>query len=339
MPARVQALNFAVGSAKQADIITKSTTFLKIPKLNMDVPFLSYNTETDKDWIGKGNEFISANGVYLTNVDTTGRIQRYGSAEFVCWAWAYALGNTALATGLYTARPIDPATTLELPYWTLVAQLGEGGGSALDEAHIGCVVESVETNFKYGPGLNTVECNVEYVGAGIHATPSAVSLPATLSEKYMRSSSMAITVNGTDYVAGTPGAKTILMGSIGWKNNMILPLRYTPGSGLDAAGFAVGNRIFIGNRVPSFTFTAFLTKDSTEYTKLAAQTTGTAVVTLTFDATHFCTWTWESVSFERREVVQEEGLVAVTITVAPKFDPTNGVVIFTSKNGVADISQ
>ncbi len=339
MPTRVQFLNLALGSAKQADILTKSATFIKVPKLNMDVPFLNYMTETDKDWIGKGDEFISPAGVYKTNVDSTGRLQRYGSAEFVCWAWAYALGNVALASGLYTIKPILPTVGLELPYWTLAAQIPDVGGNAIDEAHIGCAIESVETNFSYGPDLKTVECNVDYVGSGIHLTPSAVTFPTTLVEKYMRSSSMSIMVNGTDYVAGVPGAKTILKGSMGWKNNLILPLRYTPGSGLDADGFAIGNRILIGNRVPTFNFTAFLTKDSTEYTKLASQLTGTAVVTLTFDATHFVTWTYESVSFERREVTQEEGFVAVSMTVAPKSDPTNGVLVVTSKNGIADIAQ
>ncbi len=339
MPTRDQFLNFAVGSAKQADIVTKSTTYLRFPKLNPDIPFLNYGTETDAAWVGKGDEFTSANGVYLTNVDTTGRIERYGSAEFTLWGWGYALGNVTLATGLYTIKPINPNTGLELPYYTLVAQLAEGGGVALDEAHIGCVVSSIETKFSYGPGLATVTNSVEYAGAGVHATPSAVTLPSVLVEKYMRSSSMSITVNGTDYVAGTPGAKTILSGSMTWNNNCILPLRYTPGSGLDADGFAVGNRIFIGNRASGLQFTALLTKDSTEYTKLKSQTTGTAVITLTFDATHFVTWTYESVSFQMREVTQVEGLVAVTVTCATKSDPTNGVLILTGKCGVADIAQ
>lgn len=341
MPTRVQFLDFALGSAKQADISTKSTTFIKVPKLNMDVPFLNYMTETDKDWIGKGDEFISVNGVYKTNVDSTGRIQRYGSAEFVLWSWAYALGNTALATGLYTIKPIAPLQGLELPYWTLAARIPDSTGYAIDEAHIGCAIESVETTFKYGPGLATVENNVEYLGSGIHATPSAVTFPSTLAEKYMRSSSMAITVNGIDYVAGTPGAKTILMGTMGWKNNLIGGLRYTPGSGLDADGFAVGNRILIGSRVPTLNFTAFLTKDSTEYTKLAAQTTGTAVITLTFDATHFVTWTYESVSFSAREIGQEEGFVVVNVTCAPKSDPAGAydVLQVSGKCGVSDISQ
>lgn len=339
MPTRDQFLNFAVGSAKQADIVTKSATFLRFPKINPDIPFLNYGTETDAAWIGKGDEFTSANGVYLTSVDTQGRIQRYGSAEFTLWGWGYALGNVALATGLYTIKPINPNTGLELPYWTLVAQLAEGGASALDEAHIGCIVSSIETRFQYGPGLSTVENNVEYVGSGVHLVPSAVTMPAVLTEKYMRSSSMAATINGTDYVSGTPGAKTLLSGAMTWANNPLLQLRYTPGSGLDSDGFAVGNRIFVGNRTSGLQVTVLLTKDSTEYTKLKAQTTGTAVITLTFDATHFVTWTYESVSFQMREVTQVEGLVAVTITCATKSDPTNGVLILTGKCGINDIAQ
>jgi len=162
-----------------------------------------------------------------------------------------------------------------------------------------------------------------------------VSVPAVLSENYLLSSSAAVTIITEDYVA----AKTILAASVSWKNNLLAGLQYRPGSGLDADGFAVGQSLFIGNRVPTLTFTALLTHLSDEYAKLIAQTTGTVVLTLTFDATHFVTWTWEKVSFEMVERTQEEGLVAVTVTCAPQFDAVNGVLQVTSKNAITDIAQ
>ncbi len=339
MPARVQGLRFGLGSAKQADIPTASTTFNRFRKLNMDVPFLLANTETDKDEIGKGHEFISANGVFLTNKDSSGRIEKFGSAEFMLWAWAYALGDVDLSTSLYTINPIDPGTTLELPYWSLVAQLDEGGDTAIDETHLGMSIASVETQFHYGPGRDSVKTTVNYVGSGRATIPSGVVLSDTVAEFFTKSSSMAITVNGTDYVAGSPGAKTMLMGTIGWNNNPILPMRYFPGSGLDGDGFAVGGRTFIGNRVPTFTFTAFLTKDSDELAKLIAQTTGTAAITFTYDATHYITFTFHSVSFELVEKTQEEGLVCVQVTVAAKSHATDGVLTVTGKCGLTDIAQ
>jgi hypothetical protein len=341
MPARIQGYALGLGMNKQADISTIATTFNRWRKLDLDIPTLVYGTETDKDEIGKGHEFISQ--VFPTAYDVPGRINKYGSAEFVAWAWAYALGDVAYATSLYTIKPIDPATTLELPYWSMVAQLGEGGGSAIDEAYLGLAIEDVVTNFKYGPGRASILTDVTFVGSGRHTIPSAVTLPATLSENYMLSSSAAVSINGIDYVAGSPGAKTILNGSMGWKNNLILPMRYFPGSGL-VDNAAVGGRILIGNRVPTLTFTAFLQHDSLEYTKLIAQTTGTAVITFTFDATHFVTWTYHSVSFEMVTRTQEDGIVAVTVTCAPKYDPTggppvNGVLTVTSKNALTAIAQ
>lgn len=338
MPARVQSLIFALGSAKQADISTASTTFNRFLKLDSDVPTLKYGTETDKDEIGKGNEFISSGGVFPTAYDVSGRIEKFGSAEFVAWAWAYALGNVALATALYTINPIDPATTLELPYFTMAAKLAEGGGTAFNEAYLGMAIEDVETTFKYGPGRGSVKTSISYVGSGKHTIPSGVSFPAVLTEHYMLSSSAAVTINGIDYVAGSPGSKTILSGTMGWGNKLVLPLRYFPGSGL-VDNAAVGGRILIGNREPRFSFTAFLQADSTEYAKLIAQTTGTAVITLTYDATHFVTWTYHSVSFEMVERTTEEGLVAVTVTVAPKNDASLGVLTVTSKNAITDIAQ
>src|SRR6185436_11604570 len=106
---------------------TASATYNRWRKIDAGIPTLNYGTETDKDEIGKGNEFISQ--VFPTAWDVSdNRIEKFGSAEFTAWAWAYALGNVQLATGLYTIKPLDPAVTIELPYFTIVNQLPEGGG-------------------------------------------------------------------------------------------------------------------------------------------------------------------------------------------------------------------
>lgn len=342
MPARIQGYKFALGSAKQANITTASTSYNCFTKLDTGIPTLAYNTETDKDEIGKGNEFISIGGVYPTYWDIAYSMQKYGSAEWMNWSWGYALGNVGLASGLYTTRPIDPGVTLELPYFSMVSQLAEGGGAAIDELYYGMQIARVETTFKYGPGRQSLENNVDIIGTGKNLLPSAVSIPAPLAEKYMLSSSMAISINGIDYVAGSPGAKTILMGTIGWDNNPIAALRYFPGSGIQSNA-AIGGRIMIGNRVPTLNFTAFLQADSTEFAKLVAQTTGSAVITFTFDATHFITFTYTSVSFSAVSRSQEEGIVAVNVTCAPQYDPTgspvHGLVTVTGKCAITDIAQ
>ena len=334
---RIQSLAYALGSAKQADVATASATFNRFRKLDMGMPFLAYGTETDKDEIGKGNEFI--NQVFPTNWDFGGRAEKYGSAEFVLWAWAYALGNVGLATSLYTINPIDPGVTLELPYFSIVAQQPEGGGMAVDEMYVGNAVESVETTFAYGPGRNSVKTVCDYVGTGQHTIPSAVTLPATLTENYMLGGGIsAVTINGVNYLS----TQRVLRGSLGWKNNLILPLRFLPGDGL-VSNSMIGKRLLIGSRVPTFSFTAFLTHTSTEFSLLTSQTSGTATVTFTYDATHYVTFTYHNVSFESVVREQEEGLVAVTVNVAPKWDftgtPANGVLTITGKAGIVDIAQ
>lgn len=334
MPARVQGLIYGLGSAYQRGIGTASTTFNRFRKLDMGQPFARPGTETDKDEIGKGNEFIT--GVFKTAKTFAGSAEKYGSAEFTLWAWAYALGNTQLASGLYTIKPLDPATSIEMQYFTVVAQLAEGGGMAYDEAHLGVAIESVDTTFHYGPNRASLKTVCDYIGSGRTTIPSGITVPATLAENYMLASSAAISINGEDYVS----AKTVLSGSMSWKNNILSSLAYTPGSGLDSDGFAVGQRLFCGSRVPAFSFTAFLQHDSTEYAKLIAQTTGTAVVTFTFDATHFVTFTWENVSFEALDRVNEEGIAAVTVNIAPRFDNgTSTVLTITGKCGISDIQQ
>ena len=97
MPARIQSLILGLSIPKQADIstiATVATAFQRFKKLDMDIPTLRYGTETDKDEIGKGDEFIHA--VYPTAYDVSGRLEKYGSAEFVLWAWGYALGNVGM---------------------------------------------------------------------------------------------------------------------------------------------------------------------------------------------------------------------------------------------------
>lgn len=332
MPTRIQSVKYGLGSAKQVDISTVASSFNTFRKLNTEIHTLKYNTENDKDEIGKGNEFITQ--VFPVAYDMQGRIEKYGSAEFTLWSWAYALGVVGLSGGLYTIAPLDPGTTLEPPYFSTVQQLNEGGSAAIDECYLGCAVEDVETVFNYGPGRQSLKTNASIVGSGKHTIPSGVVLPAVLTEAYMLSSSCAVTINGTDYVS----AKTVLSGSLGWKNNLLLNAGYFPGSGL-VDNAAVRGRIEIGNRVPTFTFTARLLNNSPEYAALIAQTTGTAVLTFTFDATHFVTFTWQSVSYEMVERTEADGIVAVTVTVAPKFDPSNGILTVTGKCGIADIAQ
>ncbi len=334
MAARIQQKILGLGKAKQTNISTISASFLRFKQLNAQLAPTGFNTENDANEIGKGNEFISAAGVFPVAYNPAGRLDKYSSAEFMVWALCYALGNVTEVTGLYTIIPIDPGTTIELPYFSVVEQVAEGGGSALDNAFVGCAIEDFAYEFNYGPGRQSGKCTVNWVGSGLLTTPSAVTVPATLAEHYMLSAGMALTINGVDFVS----AKTILSGTIGWKNNLMLNTGFFPGSGLQN-GAAVRGRLEIGPRVPSLTFTARLLATSTEYAQLIAQTTGTAVLTISFDSTHTVTFTFQSVSFETVDNGEQDGIVSVTVICAPKYDPTNGVLTISAKCGIVGIAQ
>lgn len=332
MATRVQQLLYGLGLAKQADIATISASFLRFRKLNMDLAALDYQTETDEDEVGKGVEF--AEQVFPVANDMRTRVEKFGSAEWLTYVLAYGLGGVAYAGGIYTITPLNPSTSLELPYTSLVQQLAEGGGQAIDEAHVGIAVDGFEIQFNYGPGRQSLRVNADLISSGRITTPSGVTLPATQSEHYMLSQSMAISINGTDYVSN----KTILSGTFGWRNNLLANAGYFPGSGLQN-GAAIRGRLEIGKRVPSFTFQARLTKTSPEYAALIAQTTGTAVITFTYDGTHTVTLTWEQVSYKARQLGNADGLATVEVTVQPQYNNSTGILSASCQCGIVGIAQ
>jgi hypothetical protein len=338
-PTRVQGLQFALGSRKQTSQTTVSPTFNLWRKLNLEVPYLVPHTENDEAEIGKGNEFITE--VFKTYIEPAPqRINKFTSAEWGLWAWCYALGSVTLATGLYTAVPINPGTTIEPLYFTIVAVLPAGGGYAIQEAQIGCAIESLTTSFKYGPGRASVTTDVEYVGLGVSIEGSGIpTIPASpLTESYLLSSSATVVINGVNFGGtGTNPNAMILSGTIGWKNNIILPMRYFPGSGIDSNGFATGGRMLMGARVPTFQFTALLDENSTEYALLVAQTQGTAAITFTYSGTEYLNFNWSAVQFEMVERKTEEGLIAVTVNVAPIY--TSSLSSFFAVTGMCSITD
>jgi hypothetical protein len=335
MATRIQNKILGLGLGKQTDITTPSASFIRFRQLNAELAPSGFLTENDAAEIGKGNEFISSTGVYPVSFNPLARVDKYSSAEFMCWAFAYALGDVTEATGSYTIVPIDPCVDgLELPYFTVVEQVCESGGQALDDAFIGCAVEDVTYDFNYGPGRQSGRVTMNWVGSGKMTTPSGVTVPAAVAEHYMLSASMTMTINGTDYVA----AKTMLSGQIAWKNNLLVGPGFYPGSGVQN-GAAIRGRIEIGVRASTFTFTARLLKNSVEYANLVGAVSGTAVVTATFDPTHTVTFNYPSVQYETVVNGEQDGIVSVTVTVATKYDPTNGVITVTGQCGIAGIAQ
>ena len=337
MASRIQNKIYGLGLDAQADIHTASTTYLRFRQLNPELAPSGFQTENDAAEIGKGNEFISVNGVYPVSFSPLGRADKYSSAEFMTWGWAYALGGVSEAAGTYTITPVDPcANGLELPYFTVIEQVCESGGLSLDNAFIGCAVEDITYEFSYGPGRQSGKCTMNWVGSGKMQSPtSPLVVPPVVSEHYMLSGSMTMNINGTDYIT----AKTMLSGQLAWKNNLLLGPGFYPGSGMQN-GAAIRGRLEIGTRTIGLTFTARLLKNSVEYQKLInPPAVATAVVTATFDATHNMTFTFHSVQYETVVNGEQAGIVDVTVNVACKDDPTNGVLTITPQCGITGIAQ
>lgn len=337
MASRIQSKVLGLGLGKQPAIDQISPTFLRFRQLNAELAPSGFLTENDANEIGKGDEFIS--GVFPVSWNPLARIDKYSSAEFMTWGFAYAMGMVSEATGTYTIKPLDPCIDgLELPYFSVVEQVCESGGFALDNAFLGCAVEDCTYDFNYGPGRQSGRVTVNWVGSGKMQTPSGATVPAVTSEHYMLTGSMQLTINGTDYIT----QKTILSGQIAWKNNLLLGPGFFPGSGMQN-GAAIRGRIEIGARTCTFTFTARLLKNSTEYQLLIAQTTGTATVTVSFDATHTMTFDFPAVQYETVVNGEQDGIVSVTVTVACKSDPSatppTPPLSITAQCGITGIAQ
>ena len=337
MPARVQQLILGLGKGKQTNISTAGSTFLRLKKIDTTLTTAKPVFENDAAEIGKGNEFISQ--TFPSHYEVANRLEKYATAEFVTWACAFGLGNASVvgsgAPYTYTIVPIDPGTTLELPYFSLVEQVAEGGGSAVDNLYVGAAVEDWTYQFSYGPGRASSKMTVNWVGSGLVTQPSGITVPAVTLENNMLAASMALSVNGVDYVAG----KRILSGSIGWKNNLMLNAGFFPGSGMQN-GLQVRGRVEIGARVPTFQFTARLLAGSPEYNTLVNQTTGTATLSVQHDAGNSVAFTFPKLAFQVVENAEADGIVAVSVTTAPQFDTVTGTVIsVVTKCGIAGIAQ
>ncbi len=337
MPARPQQLVLGLGKAKQTNISTIAASFLRFKKVDSGITTPKPVFENDAAEIGKAHEFITQ--TFPSHYEVANRIDKFASAEFVTWACAYGLGNI-VQTGsgapyTYTITPINPGITLELPYFSIVEQIAEGGGSAVDNAFVGCAIEDFTYTWTYGPGRASSKMTVNWVGSGLLTTPSGVTVPALTTENNMLAASMALTVNGVDYVS----TKRILSGSLSWKNNLLLNQGFYPGSGLQN-GLQVRGRIPIGARVPSFQFTALLLAGSTEYTTLVNQTTGTATLSVMHDAGNSVQFTYPQMAFQVAENTEADGLVAVTVTGAPQYNNTqNTVISVVTTCGIAGIAQ
>jgi len=293
--------------------------------------------EDDAAEIGKGHEF--ATQLFKSHyADPEYELQKYLSSEIAAWAFAFAFGNVVKSGSppgvTYTCVPILGATNptaLELPYFTFFQQLRPGSSEIFDLLRQGCAVKSLKLALNSSPGRQSATLSVGIVTTGQYTDPSGVTLPAQATLHEMQSGGSTIVINGVDYVA----SKNFLTAEFTWDNQF--RTGFFPGSGAQD-GFQTQGRFEIGDRVCGFNFVARFQNGSTELTKLRALTTGTAVITTTFDSNNNLNLTMQKMAFAVAELGESGGIVTIQVTGSQLFDSTNGLVtavIKCSQDGIA----
>jgi len=345
MSANIRETLIGFGKAKQTDIATpnEAADIWRFGKLNAALANPKLNTENDAEEFGKGHEFPTQS--FQTSWDAGGTLEKYLGAEIAAWAMAFGLGKVVKAgttpNFTYTCTPLFPASgdAAELPYFSFVEQIRPGAGVVLDRMAVGCVVEGWTITIGSGPGRANSKITVEFVGSGKVTEPSGIAMPTATVEKLLPSASLALTINGVNYVTN----KNVVSLEASWKNNVRLDAGFFPGSGFqtpgDATSGAIRGRLEFGNRQGTLRFTARFENGSTELTKLRNQTTGTAVISLTYDTNNSLEITWQKVSFATAEVGETDGIVTVAVECLPMYDTTNGIVQAVAKCNVDNICQ
>lgn len=331
MSANEREILIGFGKNKQAALATANTAagMIRLRKLNTSNMYPTLNTENDAEELGKGHGF--ATQVFKTAWDLQGQIEKYLSAEFAAWAMAFSLGSV-VKTGttpnfVYTCTPLDPPTEgIELPNFSFVEQMRPGASAVVDHMCVGCAIEGWTLTVGSGPGRANSKLVVDIIGSGKLTEPSAISLPSATSENLLPSASLSATINSVDYVT----AKNFVSLEASWKNNHMLDDGYYPGSGFQTAGVATSGalrgRLEIGTPELALKFVSRFEYGSTEYTKFKAQTEGSAVIDLQYDANNYMTLTYPRLVFSMVERGGQNGIVTVEVTCQPLYHTSNGIL-------------
>jgi hypothetical protein len=342
---RMQEIQICFGKQKHADISTPNTgvQMWQLRKLNAALANPKLNTENDAEEFGKGHEFPTQS--FQTSWDVNGTLEKYLGAEIGAWAMAFGLGKVVKSgtapNFTYTCTPLFPANgdAAELPYFSFVEQIRPGAGVVVDRMAVGCVVEGWTISIGSGPGRANSKITVEFVGSGKYVEPSGITMPAATAEKLLPSASLALTINGVNYVSN----KNIVSLETSWKNNVRMDGGFYPGSGFQTAGDgasgAIRGRLEFGNRQGMLRFVARFENGSTELTKLRQQTSGAAVLSLTHDVNNSLAITWPKVSFATAELGETDGIVTVAVECLPMWDEANGIISAVAKCGVDAIGE
>ena len=298
--------------------------------------------EDDRAEIGKGHEFPTQLFKSHYNMPTY-EISKYASSQFLAFVTAFGLGNVTL-TGTnpytYVAVPALGATNptgLELPYFSFVQQIRPGGSAILDEVLIGCAIKGFKISIKNSPGRASAIVTADCMTTGQYTSPSTIVLPASAvaDNEFNAGMISALTINGINYLTGGSGKNFVSL-DLSWDNNF--RPGFFPGSGTQD-GYQIQGRLEWGDRTFGMSMVVRVSAGSTEYANLINLTTGTSTITFTKDANNSFSVAVQKQGFQVAELGNTDGIVTLAITGEQLYDPTNGLVTFTTVTSQGGICQ
>lgn len=337
--ARPRELSVAFGYRKQTNISTANilADIWRLNKLGTDLVNPEFVTEDDAAESGKGHEFATA--TYKSHINVGGRLEKYASSQIVAWAASFGLGKVTKSgttpNFTYTCNEMDPvADGIELPYFSYLQTMRQGASDIFDHMFVGCVVNSFLVSVNTAPGRQSSRIAIDWIGCGDITDPSSITHPTKTAELELPGASLALTINTVDYVT----AKNIVSLEWGWSNNVNADQGFYPGSGTES-GYAKRGRLEIGDRTPILRFTARYENGSTELATLQGLTTGTAVITQTYDSNNTYTATFQQVGFRSAILGETDNVVTVAVECSPQYHNSNGVLDVVAKTAFDNICQ
>lgn len=309
MSANIQELIIAFSKTAQSDIHTASTDVMRVNLISADPAEVEPVVEGDADEIGKGHEFDEE--THLTHWNVSRKMEVYNCVEMLAWCGAFGLGNGT--TSSFT--PIDPVTNtheIELPWFTFYEAIRPTGTALLNHAMIGNVISKWSMSVKNGPGKANSKLSIDMVGSGKINRSAALTFPSKTATHLLPSVSLNLAINGFDYFT----SKNFESLDFEWDNAPRLDSGFVPSSTAfqttgDATSGAVRSRMEFGTRKATLRWVGRLLASSTELTTLDAQTSGTAVASMSAGGGLTATLTCNQTRIKMAKIDNTDGIVTI----------------------------
>jgi hypothetical protein len=334
-----QEVEFSLGFRPQADYVTPNTAGQILWDLptNNRVPALSrVQDSTDAAMTGKAHEFAEETYKEAYLFDPF-EMDVVTSAELLALATVFSYGSSVKSGTdpdlTYTCVPADRATDgCALDPITLVQKIR--GGTLLDEAFPGCVVDGFALSLSSGPERANSNLRIRLAGTGNFVSPSTLTSGSrpTLTDLLSAHMSLGINIGGNvDYVTST----RINSLEFEWSNSALM--RYYPGSGTKDGRAIAGTAQYTPGRMGRLSVSADFVGVTAEVAKVRAATEGTAEFGLTASATRSWITTLHRIRLGEYNFEEDERGINVTFDIPLLWHSSNGLLTTVAKCGVDNI--